>query len=65
MLLDPLRIPEDSWSHGEVLTALAARDIGGLLRWITRLTGASQSRIGAPAVRHFTGRIDATLGPRR
>ncbi|MEU8024197.1 helix-turn-helix domain-containing protein [Micromonospora haikouensis] len=47
MLLDPLRIPEDAWSHGEVLTALAARDIGGLFRWITSLTGASQSRIGA------------------
>ncbi|MEU9509411.1 helix-turn-helix domain-containing protein [Micromonospora sp. NPDC048170] len=47
MLLDPLRIPEDAWSHGEVLTALATRDIGGLFRWITRLTGASQSRIGA------------------
>ncbi|WP_091201912.1 helix-turn-helix domain-containing protein [Micromonospora narathiwatensis] len=45
--LDPLRIPEDAWSHGEVLTALAARDTGGLFRWITRLTGASQSRIGA------------------
>ncbi|WP_431729797.1 helix-turn-helix domain-containing protein [Verrucosispora sp. TAA-831] len=47
MLLDPLRIPEDAWSHGEVLAALAARDIGGLFRWITSLTGASQSRIGA------------------
>ncbi|MEV0002563.1 helix-turn-helix domain-containing protein [Micromonospora sp. NPDC050980] len=47
MLLDPLRIPEGAWSHGEVLTALAARDIGGLFRWITNLTGASQSRIGA------------------
>ncbi|MEU7570492.1 helix-turn-helix transcriptional regulator [Micromonospora sp. NPDC049240] len=47
MLLDPLRIPEDVWSHSEVLTALAARDIGGLFRWITSLTGASQSRIGA------------------
>ncbi|MFG1893319.1 helix-turn-helix domain-containing protein [Micromonospora zamorensis] len=47
MRLDPLRIPEDAWSHGEVLTALAARDIGGLFRWITSLTGASQSRIGA------------------
>ncbi|MEU8422708.1 helix-turn-helix domain-containing protein [Micromonospora sp. NPDC048835] len=47
MRLDPLRIPEDAWSHGEVLTALAARDIGGLFRWITGLTGASQGRIGA------------------
>ncbi|WP_431976122.1 helix-turn-helix domain-containing protein [Micromonospora haikouensis] len=47
MLLDPLRIPEHAWSHGEVLTVLAARDIGGLFRWITSLTGASQSRIGA------------------
>ncbi|WBB71988.1 XRE family transcriptional regulator [Micromonospora sp. WMMD1128] len=47
MLLDPLRIPEDAWSRGEVLTVLAARDIGGLFRWITRLTGESQSRIGA------------------
>ncbi|WP_030333690.1 helix-turn-helix domain-containing protein [Micromonospora parva] len=47
MRLDPLRIPEDAWSHGEVLTALAARDIGGLFRWITSLTGASQGRIGA------------------
>ncbi|WP_433388455.1 helix-turn-helix domain-containing protein [Micromonospora sp. KLBMP9576] len=47
MLLDPLRIPEDAWSHGEVLAVLAARDIGGLFRWITNLTGASQSRIGA------------------
>ncbi|MBM7082028.1 helix-turn-helix domain-containing protein [Micromonospora humidisoli] len=47
MLLDPLRIPEDAWSHGEVLNVLAVRDIGGLFRWITRLTGASQSRIGA------------------
>ncbi|MFG1678457.1 helix-turn-helix domain-containing protein [Micromonospora sp. NPDC049282] len=47
MLLDPLRISEDAWSHGEVLATLAARDIGGLFRWITSLTGASQSRIGA------------------
>ncbi|MFI6785161.1 helix-turn-helix domain-containing protein [Micromonospora sp. NPDC050276] len=47
MRLDPLRIPEDAWSHGEVLTALAARDIGGLFRWIASLTGASQSRVGA------------------
>ncbi|QOC94839.1 helix-turn-helix domain-containing protein [Micromonospora craniellae] len=47
MLLDPLRISDDAWSHGEVLAALAARDIGGLFRWITSLTGASQSRIGA------------------
>ncbi|RKN45244.1 helix-turn-helix domain-containing protein [Micromonospora endolithica] len=47
MLLDPLRIPEDAWSHGEVLTALAVRDIGRLFRWIASLTGASQSRIGA------------------
>ncbi|MEU0550508.1 helix-turn-helix transcriptional regulator [Micromonospora sp. NPDC005979] len=47
MLLDPLRIPEDAWSHGEVLAVLAARDIGRLFRWITSLTGASQSRIGA------------------
>ena len=47
MLLDPLRIPEDAWSHGEVLAVLAARDIGGLFRWIRSLTGASQSRIGA------------------
>lgn len=47
MLLDPLRIPEDAWSHGEVLTALAARDIGALFRLIAILTGASQSRIGA------------------
>ncbi|PTA42901.1 helix-turn-helix domain-containing protein [Micromonospora sp. RP3T] len=47
MPLDPLRIPEDAWSHGEVLTALAARDVGGLFRWITSFTGASQSRIGA------------------
>ncbi|WFE61773.1 helix-turn-helix transcriptional regulator [Micromonospora sp. WMMD712] len=45
--LDPLRIPEEAWSHGEVLTVLAARDIGGLFRWITSLTGASQSRVGA------------------
>ncbi|KIR62661.1 MULTISPECIES: helix-turn-helix domain-containing protein [Micromonospora] len=47
MLLDPLRIPEDAWSHGEVLAVLAVRDIGGLFRWIASLTGASQSRIGA------------------
>ncbi|MFX0591258.1 helix-turn-helix domain-containing protein [Melissospora conviva] len=47
MLLDPLRIPENAWSHSEVLTVLAVRDIGGLFRWITSLTGASQSRIGA------------------
>ena len=30
-----------------MLTVLAARDIGVLFRWITSLTGASQSRIGA------------------
>jgi hypothetical protein len=47
VLLDPLRIPEDAWSHGEVLAVLAVRDIGGLFRWISQLTGASQSRIGA------------------
>ncbi|WP_027659822.1 helix-turn-helix domain-containing protein [Salinispora fenicalii] len=47
MLLDLLRIPEDAWSHGEVLAALAARDIGALFRLIASLTGASQSQIGA------------------
>lgn len=47
MLLDPLRIPEDAWSHGEVLATLAARDIGALFRLIASLTGASQSQIGA------------------
>jgi transcriptional regulator with XRE-family HTH domain len=47
MLLEPLRIPIDVWSHSEVRAALPKRDIGALFRLILQLTGTSQSRIGA------------------
>lgn len=47
VLLDPLRIPDEVWSDASVRDALARRDVGALFRRITRLTGASQTRIGA------------------
>ncbi|MFI7430857.1 helix-turn-helix domain-containing protein [Micromonospora sp. NPDC049836] len=47
MLVDPLRIPVDAWSDRVVCEALRSRDIGALFRRIGRLTGASQTRIGA------------------
>ncbi|MCI4065118.1 helix-turn-helix domain-containing protein [Micromonospora sp. R77] len=47
MLLDPLRIPSDVWSDKVVCESLSRRDIGGLFRTLSRLTGASQTRIGA------------------
>ncbi|AVT32153.1 DNA-binding protein [Plantactinospora sp. BC1] len=47
MLLDPLRIPDDVWSDHDVRVALVGRDIGALFRLISRLTRASQTRLGA------------------
>ncbi|GIG92929.1 helix-turn-helix domain-containing protein [Plantactinospora endophytica] len=47
MLLDPLRIPEEVWSRHDVRVMLANRDMGALFRVLTRLAGASQTRIGA------------------
>ncbi|WP_422733237.1 helix-turn-helix domain-containing protein [Micromonospora sp. WMMD558] len=47
MLIDPLRIPADVWSDRVVCESLSRRDIGGLFRRLSRLTGASQTRIGA------------------
>jgi transcriptional regulator with XRE-family HTH domain/tetratricopeptide (TPR) repeat protein len=47
VLVDPLRIPEEVWSHPDVRVALASRDVGTLFRLITQLTGASQTQLGA------------------
>lgn len=47
MLLDPLRIPEGVWSDKTVHELLSRRDIGGLFRRLSQLTGASQTRLGA------------------
>jgi transcriptional regulator with XRE-family HTH domain len=47
VLLDPLRISNDVWSDADVRDALLVRDVGRLFRRISRLTGASQTRIGA------------------
>ncbi|MFJ6199796.1 helix-turn-helix domain-containing protein [Micromonospora sp. NPDC092111] len=47
MLFDPLQIPDEAWSDAAVHDALRRRDIGAMFRRIARLTGASQTRIGA------------------
>ncbi|MFE9960595.1 helix-turn-helix domain-containing protein [Micromonospora sp. NPDC005299] len=47
MLLGPLRIPVNVWFDKAVCESLSRRDIGALFRRLSRLTGASQTRIGA------------------
>lgn len=47
VLLDPLHIPEGAWSDKSVHEFLSRRDIGGLFRRLSQLTGASQTRLGA------------------
>ncbi|MBT8226497.1 MAG: helix-turn-helix domain-containing protein [Dactylosporangium sp.] len=44
--LEPLRIPDEFWDRGEVITALDRRSIGQVFRLIRRYAGASQTRIG-------------------
>lgn len=46
-MLEPLQVPDSLWSDTTVRTALHQRDVGALFRHISRLTGASQTRIGA------------------
>ncbi|WP_117665157.1 helix-turn-helix domain-containing protein [Micromonospora sp. MW-13] len=46
-MLDPLHIPSHLWADRTVRAALDARDIGALFRHVSRLTHASQTRIGA------------------
>ncbi|MGW9196587.1 helix-turn-helix domain-containing protein [Micromonospora chersina] len=47
MPLGPLRIPETVWFDKAVWESLSRRDIGEVFRRLSRLTGASQTRIGA------------------
>ncbi|MFF4894301.1 helix-turn-helix domain-containing protein [Micromonospora chersina] len=64
MLTDPLRIPADVWSDRVVCELLSRRDIGGLFCRLIRLTGASQTRIGA-AVGLEQGYVSRVLGGRK
>jgi len=43
---EALALPETCWVTPEMLDALAARDVGHVLRTAQRLTGASQTQIG-------------------
>src|SRR5436190_8141022 len=63
--LEPLRLPEDFWTHQDVCDALAERDFSLLFRLLARYVGASQTQL-AIAVGMTQGQISTIMaGARR
>ncbi|GAB3488811.1 helix-turn-helix domain-containing protein [Nocardiopsis coralliicola] len=61
---DPVALPDWAWGRDDVESALVARDIGALLRFVQQYGGASQTRLAA-ATGISQGRISEILAGKK
>jgi hypothetical protein len=61
---EPIAIADEAWRREEVVAALRARDVGALLRFAQRHTGASQFRLSV-AIGMGQGRVNEIINRKR